>query len=361
MCRPSDVRICAEADRDIRDGSVVIHVSAEAPTMKTAIAGNVRIQDRVLEQRAAQAPGDVAQEIMRDVFDALQKQVDQRVESLLTDDAKRARDEQPDEPIPGMFAAMESMAAWEGRNHGSRERRTDLVTEARDTREERIARQRARALEAVAKGGQARTTVRDADVAIRAAREGLFSSQEALDKIRRARNQGVKMPAEQLLGLHAGLGSDQIDALTFALGAVAPAAKRTSDAMRRTAEAARRVAESVAAFKVETDPSVPPGEVHATFGGKTLGKVTGIKGVKADHVFVDDVLPGGETLSMRCASCGGRAILDDGVFGMAGASYSCGSCGTVFDDCKQCRAIHARRSDNTCPRCSGRERRKAKE
>jgi predicted RNA-binding Zn-ribbon protein involved in translation (DUF1610 family) len=333
LCRPSDVAICAEADRDIRDGSVNIHVSANAPTMTTAIAGTIRVKDSVLEQRAAADSEGVAREIMRDVFDALQKQVDRQIESLLTDDAKRARDSQPDEPIPGMFAAMESMAAWEGRQ-------TPDTLRARDARLRRdaqmpdpVATRRAKALDAVAEGRQARSTVGDADAAIAAARAGLFSPEQALEKIRRARNQGSRIPADQLLGM--GGASDQIDALGFALGSVAAGAKRAGEAARRFGEAASKLS------------PVPPGEVHAVIDGRVAGKITGLA-------------PAQESLAMRCANCGGRAILHDGEFGTAGASYRCGSCGIVLDDCKQCRAIHARLTDGSCPRCSGRERRKAK-
>lgn len=340
MCRTSDVAICAEADRDIRDGAIVIHVSASAPTLKTSIAGDVRITDRILEERAARDAEGVAREIMRDVFDALQAQVDRKLDEYLTDDAKAAIEERAaSEPIPGMFDAMDRMSAWESRNPNPPPRRTDLIAEAR-----------ARALDAIDQGGHARTTVGDADAAIRASRAGLFSADDALARIRRARNQGVKLPADQILDLHATHG-DAFDALTYALGGVAPAVKRARDA-------AKRVAEACAAFKVETDASVPDGEVHARFGGRTVGK---IKGLKASSVTIDDAhaLGQSEELSMRCASCGGRATLRGGSFGMAGASYRCRSCGTTFDDCKQCRAIYARRSDNTCPRC-GQERQEAK-
>lgn len=302
MCRPSDVAICAEADRDIASGALVIHVSASAPTMKQPISGDVRIADRVLFERAARDAEGVAEEIMRDVFGALERQVNRHVETLLTDEAKAAR---ADEPIPGMFDAMERMADWQDRNPNPPPRRTDLVAEAR-----------ARALDAVAQGGQARATVRDLDALIAAGRE------------RRDRH-----------GKPRRLGStddDAFDALSYALGGVAPAVKRARDG-------ARRVAEACAAFKVETDESVPEGEVHARVGGKTVGKIENV----------------GEELSMRCASCGGRAVLRDGAFGVAGSIYRCRSCGTTFDDCKQCRAIYARRSDNTCPRC-GQERQEAK-
>ena len=135
---------------------------------------------------------------------------------------------------------------------------------------------------------------------------------------------------------------DQLDAMSYALGSLAPAMKRAGDSARRFGEAASKLP------PVATSASVPPGEVHAVVNGRVAGKITGLATVEA------------ENLAMRCANCGGRAILDGGEFGTAGASYRCGSCGVVLDDCKQCRAIHARRTDGSCPRCSGRERRKAK-
>jgi hypothetical protein len=152
-------------------------VTTSAPTLRTAIAAEVSIDDRVLHKLDAQ-PQIFTR--VAELFVTLKRRIVRDLQTLLTFDAKR------------------------------------MIAQRKAGTTDPIAQQRAKTLDAIDKHiNEGRLSVRDVDEVIAAARQGMLSTGEVMAKLRNERNKGRDVSAFDIV-------QDSYDAMAYSMGALAP-------------------------------------------------------------------------------------------------------------------------------------------